>query len=824
MIPANRIDPTAAVLKGYFPAPTGSGNQYTNVNNFTTSYSTGGNIDEVNYRMDYNLSEKQRLFGRYTYFNLLNLPDAPFGQICTDRCTETVHTGQTVLGDTISFSATTILDLRLGFTRYAYLRTPLSQGIDLSKFGPNWGALNNQVTWTHIPTVCLSQIPGDNQWGVGWCAQGTGSGIGAHDNTWSLAPSVTKIKGSHTIRAGWEFRALQNNYYQSNNPSGLLQFDAVMTEQNPLNRPPTSGSGIASFLLGYGAPSGANASNVVTPSKMASQIIYNALYVGDTFQANRKLTLNLGIRWDLQGNWTERYNRIVDYVPTATSPVSNTMAGVTNPVTGKPFGTINGAFTLVNTPQHPYRSAVPRGSDFSPRIGLAYQLNSKTVIRSGYGVFFLPVDIAWDNHPHNLFINTYTQPWLASIDNQLTPNNVLSNPFPLPTGIIQPAGRNQAWINQQGPGLQAPVASTPYAYAQQWNFNIQRELPDNWLIDVAYAGAKGTHLPMHTQDLNQLTAANLPAPDGGPGPNGYSAADLTAQVANPFYGTGLITSGNFTAPTVTASHLLYPYPQYDDVAEVEPNNRDSSYNAMQLKIEKRFSKGGTLLASYTVAKLISNTNSEINWLEAASPSWGDSNAYNLKNERSLDGFDVPQRLVLSFVQDLPFGKGKKYGNNLSPVASRLVSGWGVDGVLTFQSGFPLSIGYSGVLSSIPGAGAPRSTRLGNEHLTSGPPSSRLNEWFDTSTFTPTSTYTYGNDSRTEPNLRAQGIRNVDFALLKNSNITERLNLQFRAEFFNLFNRAQFNPPNTSCCGAQFGVISNQYNLPRIIQFGLKLTF
>jgi len=627
---------------------------------------------------------------------------------------------------------------------------------------------------------------------------------------------------------------LQNNYYQSNNPSGLLQFDGVMTEQNPFNSTPCSaascqGSGIASFLLGYGKN---NNSSVVTPAKAASQIIYNALYAGDTFQVNRKLTLNLGGRLDLQGNWTERYNRIVDYVPTATSPLSSAMSSVTNPVTGKPFGTLNGAFVLVDTPQHPNRSAVAKGVDFSPRIGLAYQLDSKTVIRSAYGIFFLPVDIAWDNAPHNLFINTYSQPWLASINNNQTPNTVLSNPFPQPTGIIQPAGRNQAWINQQGSGLNAPVASTPYAYAQQWNINIQHEFRGNWLVDIAYAGAKGTHLPMHTQDLNQLTAANLPAANGGPGPNGYSASMLTASVPNPFYGTGLITSGNLTAPTVTASHLLYPYPQYDDVAEVEPNNRNSSYNSMQLKVEKRFSKGGSVLASYTVAKLISNTNSEINWLEAAAPSWGDSNAYNLKNERSLDGFDVPQRFVLSFVQDLPFGKGQKYANSLSSsVASHLVSGWGVNGILTFQSGFPLSIGYSGVLSSIPGAGAPRSTRLGNESLISGPIGTRLNEWFNTSTFTPTTTYTYGNDSRTEPNLRAQGIRNIDFALFKNTNITERISLQFRAEFFDLFNNVNFQLPNSNVSSSQFGtitaVIQDSFGLPnsqRIIQFGLKLLF
>jgi hypothetical protein len=828
-IPAGRIDPTAAVLMGYFPTPTGTGTGPTNINNFTKSYSTGGNIDQANARVDYSLSDRQRVFGRFTYFNLLNLADSPFNQICTDRCTETVHTKQIALGDTITLSPTTILDLHLGYTRYAYLRTPLSKGIDLSKFGPNWGALNHQVGYTHIPTVCISENQGDNLWGGGWCSAGTGSGIGAHDDTWSFAPSLSKIKGAHSLRVGWEFRVLRNNYYQTNQPSGLLQFDNIMTEQNPLTRPPCSatscsGNGIASFLLGYGNN---NNSNVTTPSFMASQIIYNAFYAGDTFQVTRKLTLNLGVRWDLQGNWTERFDRIVDFLPHATSPLSSAMASVINPVSGKPFGTLNGAFALVNSSQRSSRTAVDMPwTNFSPRIGLAYRYNDKTVIRSGYGIFYLPVDIAWNNAPHNLFINTYQQPWLASINNEITPNNVLSNPFPPPTAIIQPAGRNQAWINQQGSGVSAPVTTNPYAYVQQWNFDIQRELPDGTLIDVACAGSKGTHLPMHSQDLNQLTAANLPAPDGSAGPNGYTAAQLTASVPNPFYGLGLITSGNLTAPTVTAAHLLYPYPQYDDVSMAEPNNRDSIYHSMQLKVERRFKQGGTFLASYTISKLISDTNNEINWLGDAAPGWGDSNAYNLRNERSLDGFDVPQRFVFSLIQDLPIGKGKKYANNLSPVASKFVSGWGVNGIVTLQSGFPLSIGGAGKLGSIPNAGGPRATRTGNDSLTSGPLSARLNKWFDTSVFSPTNDYTYGNDSRTEPNLRGDGQKNFDFALFKNTKFgpDEKLGLEFRAEFFNLFNRPMFSAPNTGCCGSSFGVVTSQYNLPRIIQFGLRFTF
>ena len=228
-------------------------------------------------------------------------------------------------------------------------------------------------------------------------------------------------------------------------------------------------------------------------------------------------------------------------------------------------------------------------------------------------------------------------------------------------------------------------------------------------------------------------------------------------------------------------------------------------------------------------------NNEINWLVDAAPSWGDVDAYNLKNERSLDGFDVPQRFVFGFVQDLPLGKSQKYGNSLSPVASKFVSGWGVDGIITLQSGFPFNIGGgSNALcnAGIPNAGGCRVTRTGPESYTSGSTADRINEWFNTSTFTNTTTLTRGNDfapSRVSARMRQRTLI-FDF---KNTAFGPdgKLGLQFRAEFFNLFNRPQFSAPNTSCCSpaqggsnANFGVITSQYNLPRIIQFALKFTF
>ncbi|HEY7307001.1 MAG TPA: TonB-dependent receptor [Bryobacteraceae bacterium] len=807
-IPANRIDPTAQALLNYFPLPNQVGNPS---GNFAESFSTGGNIDQINERIDYSLSDKQRIFGRYSRSHVLSLPDSPFNNVCSDRCTEDTVAHQVVLGDTILFSPKTILDLHVGYTRYVYLRTPLSQGIDMSQFGPNWAAIAPQMTYTHIPTVCVSQISGDNRWGSGsWCSAGTGSGIGAYDDTLSFQPMLSKIIGNHNFKFGGEYRMLRNNYYQSNQPAGLFNFNAGMTSANPNNGQPggTSGIGFASFLLGYG-----NDGNASEPAKTADQNLYGAIYAGDTWQVTRNLTLNLGLRVDLQGNWTERYDRILVFNPGETSPIAN-QVGLPN---------LKGAFDLVNSSNHSSRSAFPSWNHISPRVGLSYQLGRNTVIRTGYGMFYLPVDGRWDDAPHNLFINSITNTWLTAQSDGVTPRDPLSNPFP--GGIAPPPGRNQDFINVQGNGLEAPLGGNKAPYVQQWNFDIQHQLPGDMLFDIAYAGSKGTHLPMHNQDLNQLPPAFLPK-------NATDVAALTALVPNPFY--GVVQSGGVSAnPTIKAAQLLLPFPQYDDVSMAEPDNRDSIYHSMQLKVQKRFAAGAQVLATYTVSKLIDNTNSEINWLEASPVSWNDGNSYNLRGERSLDAFDVPQRLVIGSVLDLPVGRGKKFLSNASGITNALLGGWGVDTIITFQSGFPVIIaGCPGALSNagIPNA-APcaRATRTGPSHLTSGSLDDRLAHWFDTSVFTagsPTD-YNFGNDSRTEPNIRYDGVKNFDIGIFKNTKFGPdgRIGAEFRAEFFNTFNRVQFNPPNTTCCGgSSFGQVTSQYNLPRVVQFALRMTF
>jgi len=610
----------------------------------------------------------------------------------------------------------------------------------------------------------------------------------------------------------------------------LFQLDANMTSANPNNSTngtagrakAQGGNGFASFLLGYG-----NNGSVTEPARTADQNLYYAFYAGDTYQLTRKITLNLGVRVDLQGDWTERTNRIVDVNPTEASPLL-----ALDPALTGAFPNLKGGFDLVSSSRHSSRSAFPSWNHVSPRFGVSYQLDQNTVVRAGYGMFYLPVDVRWNDAPHNLFINSFTTPWLTTQSDGVTPKATLFNPFP---AVTPPFGRNQSLIDVQGNGNEAAPPNNPAPYAQQWNLDIQRQFAGNVLFDIAYAGSKGTHLPMHDQTINQLQPQFLPK-------NAVDVGNLTKLVPNPFAGnctgcTGPVQSGGVgTNPTVKAAQLLLPYPQFDNFSLAEPDNRDSIYHSMQLKVQKRFAAGAQLLASYTISKLIDNTNSEINWLEAAAPSWNDANAYNLRGERSLDGFDVPQRLVIGGIMDLPVGHGKRFAGNADGIADKVIGGWGINTIITFQRGFPIIIGgCPGALSNsgIPNVGCSRPTRTALSHLTTGSLDQKLAHWFDNSVFVngDPNVYNYGTDSRTEPNIRSDGAKNFDFAAFKNTKFGPdgRIGLEFRAEFFNLFNRVQFNPPNTSCCAngnpnSTFGQVTGQYNLPRVIQFALRTTF
>jgi hypothetical protein len=441
-------------------------------------------------------------------------------------------------------------------------------------------------------------------------------------------------------------------------------------------------------------------------------------------------------------------------------------------------------------------------------------LASKTVIHAGYGTFWLPNNVAWDYSPNNNPINSYTQQYLATVFTGVPANNI-GNPFP--TGILGPAGRNPIYASRLlGSSFGDPQLGNPYGYAQQWNFDVQQQFGSGFLLDVAYAGSKGTHLPVvGSPQINQI-------------PDQYLSlgTQLTQPVANPFYPLITTPGTALSQPTVTRGQLLRPYPEYGNINYSGQGVGNSTYESLQVSAQKRFSGGNTILVAYTHAKLISNTDTVTGWLES-NGTGGIQNYNNLRGEKSLASFDTPDRLVVSYVLDVPVGRGRKYLANANGLVQSTIGGWGIQGTTTLQAGFPLHFTTNTNNTNSYGGGSRPNVIAGCQKSLDGSVQSRISQYFNTSCFVAPPAFAFGNESRTDPNLRTPGIANWDFAAVKNFPIIrENIALQFRAEFFNIFNRVQFGLTGTNQTqgNSAFGQLSSQVNTPRLVQFALRLNF
>jgi len=852
VIPTSRLNPTSLALTNLWPAanaPCVADSVIGCKNNYTKSYATGGNQNQVVGRLDQNLTAKQRIFFRYTYWNVFDLPQDPLGTgLCQDRCSEKYSTSAVAIGYNYSITPNTIAALNASLSRFAYNRSPKNAGFDLTKIG--WPASFNAVIPSIArtpPTPCVLDYA-DNV----MCSQGQ-SFIQDRNTQYDIGPNITLVRGRHTVKAGYQLEVGRDNYAQTNVASGAFAFCG-----SGLNC--FTGNGFADFLLGY-ADNPSNVENhffgqTVVPALIAGQQIYNAFYFDDTFRVSNKLTLNLGVRYDLQGPWSERFNRLSYFNPNLTSWLANPAAAGFPNVPGLPG--LRGDVALVSLNK---RTAIPIDKkQVAPRIGFAYSVDPKTVIRAGYGVFWIPNYVSFGLNPNNDLVNDATTSYTGTI-NGTVPVNTINTPFPV-TGVVPPVGRTLGALGTSQYATQvvqnfsiAAYYNHPEGYVQQWNLNIQRNLPGNFFVSAAYVGSKGTHLQSYSQQINQLPDSFLPLAatqcaaqtaaiqayntahgttlatrcTANPPPQVASAPQvgLLQSVPNPFYDATTGTAYALSGPTTTAGQLDLPYPQYTGLKLAGQGSYASSYNSLQLTVERRFSGAGSLLVTYTNSKLISDTDTLTNWLEASNGTLQNNNT--TKGERSLSGQDVPQRLVISYVLDLPFGPGKRYLTDASGAKAKLVGGWGIDGITIFQKGFPLAFG-----NALPnyitnyGAGSRPNVVPGCNKGARPAGTSQLAEWFNTACFTAPADFTYGSESRTDPTLRSSGVNNWDFAIFKKTAFgpDERFGIGFRAEFFNTFNRNQWAPPNTNVGSSTFGQVSSVYpgTNPRLIQFGLKFTF
>jgi hypothetical protein len=785
-IPQSLFDPVANSLRvngKLWALPNGPGAPFTHVGNFSTSAVQPNDEDQVVTRMDHTFSTKWKVFGTYASQSITLGGFDPFRN-GTDFLTvggnESDRTQTLVLGATALFSSHVVGEFRSSFSRFRNNRIPHSDGFDLTSLGfPQ--SLAAQQQFHAFPWMQFSSVASSGKL--------TTSEIRRIANNWNQSASLTWIRGAHTLKFGGQFRIQQLNDVQVDNSSGSYTFNAAFTGLDPLRSSSTSGADVASFLLGLPA-----SGNLGLGQRLALERRYAAWFVQDDWKVSRKLTLNLGFRQDFEIPSTERYNRQAYLDLGAVAPMVQ-QAGLNTP--GALRLTDNGTRTPEDTYWH----------QFGPRFGLAYELRPRTVLRGGYGIFWLPGGLEISGTSTNNPIATISTPFVSSLDNGITPQDHLSNPFP--NGLIALLGPSIGTNALIGQGVTAYIRGVHPGYTQQWNFDIQQQLATGLAVDIAYAGSHGVGLPQTIQ-IDQIPDQDLSL-----------GTALTQQVPNPFY--GLVTIGALAQPTVARGQLLRPYPQFNGLAIGSANTGNSIYHSMQLKVNKRFADS-LIAVSYTVSKGIGDTEAVVGWLEQSGTPNSFQNANNRRPDRSLNAFDNPQRLVVAYTTALPFGKGKKFLNN-SRAINPIVSGWEVNGIYTAESGTPLFLTTATNLTNSFG-GNSRPNNNGQSAYLSTDAHSRLAQWFNTSVFSQPPAFTFGNTSRTLPDVRDHGTNNFDVGLVKNNRFLRdgRMNLQFRGEFFNMFNRVRFGDPGLSFGTAQFGVITSQVNSPRKIQLGLKLLY
>jgi hypothetical protein len=867
IIPTGEFSKAGLALWNKYYAPVQSANDFS-VGNYVAATSAGGNNTQFVARGDVNITDKTRMFARFTYFGLLDLPTNPFNTgLCNDRCAEDYHTKALAIDLNHVFSPNVIGDLNVSASRFIYLRAPLLAGYDLTGLG--WpSSYNSEVPDSmRTPPTPAFPFPGD----VGK-SQGN-SAIGDHNTQYNVSPSLTYIKGKHTMQFGAQWELGLDNYYQTNIASGAFGFSGAWTANvggsncvAPPSAPPpgipscTAGFPFADFLLGLAQGGPASFVNQTegaaqVPAQTAGRQTYRGFYGSDTWHATQKLTLNIGLRYELPGTWSDRYNRLSYWDPTVTNA---TVTGCN----GTPGSPCLGDALLVGNGPNTSRNNLPLDKkEFSPRLGFAYSWDQKTVIRGGYGIFWIPNYISFGLNPDNDVLNLATTPFVATLDHGVSPIATLDQsgctfnpgaggvagtltgctPGPFVGGILPPPGRNAIpstsnFVATNGSPNLAPYLDPKYGYVQQYNLDIQRQLGAGFFADIAYAGAHGVHLQQYNTNIDQIPDSFVTQAAA------QAAAGLTPTIATSFAAAGLtnpISSPNASLQgnTVNQGQLDRPYPQYNGLNLAGFGCCGSTYNSLQATVTRRFQGGGTLLVAYTNSKLLSNTDTLTSWLEGSGETGGVGSVQdwnNLNGEKSLSSQDVSQRLVISYVLDLPFGHGKYWLSGATGVEDKVVSGWGVDGITTFQRGFPLKISWAGPSTPLEGASLGVSnirpdvvagcSKGGNRSLT---------EFFNVNCFAAPPAWGFGTEARVDSSLRAPGINNFDFAIFKRTQVTERFGIEFRTEFFNLFNHPQFGVPGTGFNGTYTGAGNNGFGEitsdngdanPRLIQFALKFIF
>jgi len=798
IIPLNLINPVAkSLVEKYWPKPTsaslaaadGTGNFRQPNLQERAKYSTN------TIRIDQNIGSKHRIFGRGSWYDRVSDYNNYFDNLATGEVF-LFRSRQGALDEVWTINPTTVLNLRYGYNRFIRgTQTNLdNHGFDLTSVGfPSSYNSSIPEDKRRFPAIDITGYQGTRQ-----------NEEFRPTDLHSAIATLNKAVGAHSFNTGVEFRGYrETDSFAINDVTGRFNFDATWTRgpiDNSATAPGSLGQSFAAFLLGL--PTTTN-SYVARLADYAEQSTTWGYYFQDDWKVTQRLTLNMGLRYEYETPLTERYNRSVSgFDDTYNQPFQAAAqaafaASQGNPATATPEVTtfkVPGAL-LFATPDERDLYKTPR-HNFAPRLGIAYQINDKTVVRAGYGIFYGFLgqrrgDVVQSGFSQNT-------PFIPTQNNGLTFIATLSNPFP--NGIQEPVGSAagpQTFLGQSITYFnQRPLAPRN----QRFQIGFQRELPGGFFVEAAYVGnrASGIEINRNINVTPQKYLSTSPTRDQA------KFNYLTALVPNPLRGLLPASAGGaFTGTTIARERLMRPFPEFDAV-NTTTNDGYSRYDGLQIRVERRFSKGYTVGGSYTYSRFTQAT--EL------------LNQDDLYPTEVVSDQDFPHRFSLSAIYELPFGSGHRFLTGAHAAVSKIVSGWQVQGVYAYQSGTPLTWGNIIFNGNIRDIQLPKDKRS-------------VERWFNTDAgFEKVAANQLDHNVRTFP-LRFDFLRgisgnNFDLSLVKNTTITENTRLQLRFEATNALNHAGFPAANTTPTAATFGQItaSNQANYPRRIQLGIKYIF
>ncbi|MBL8229685.1 MAG: carboxypeptidase regulatory-like domain-containing protein [Bryobacterales bacterium] len=771
IIPQSRLSPVSLNFLQYWPLPNTPGG-VDGRNNYFNNAAQRDNWDNHVGRLDYNISERHKMFLAVRKNDRNSFEQAFYNNIARGR--NFIRDIWSVMTDDVyTVTPTTVLNTRLSYTRFFEFRRLLSSGLDITKLGfsPQLAAQSSQLLLPRIDVSNFAQLGDSNANTTPY-------------ESFQIFVSLAKVVNRHSLKVGTDLRLFRESNYQPANSSGRYTFNTNWT-RGPLDTAASSplGQEFAQFL--YGLPTGGGWDIQAFRTNQAG---YMAFFLQDDFRVGRTLTLNLGLRFEKELPVTERFNRaVVGFDPSANTSVTAAAraAYAASPIPEVPvsqFNPVGGLLFAGPGRRAPYETNL----NISPRLGFAWTpsaLGGKTVFRGGAGIFYFDLGIAST-------IQTgfsQTTPIVPTLDGFLTPYSTFANPYP--DGILSPPGASRGVNTNLGIGIGAYNYNANNPYSARWNFGVQHQLAQDLLLEMNYVGNRAVRLgvdrPFNVVPLQYLSRS--PTRDQG------VINFLAANVQNPF--AGLLPGTNLNGNVIARSQLMGLYPQYTGVTIQAMNDGSSYAHMLHLKADKRFGKGLQFTAAYQFSKTIQR----LNWLNEA----------DMFLEKRIASNDIPHRVVVSSIYEFPFGRGKRFASGSGRLLNLMVGGWIGSGVFSWNRGFPLEWGNV--------------IYLGGDL---NPQPRNIERAFDTSRFNTRAADQLARNVRTFAttfgNLREDGVNNFDLSVIKNFPIRERLRVQARFEFFNALNHPLFGAPDLIPTSTTFGAIQTQANQPRRIQTALRL--